>query len=167
MAETHITESTFAAELGAGRTITYFTRGVSMRPLLRTAETHVHICPLAGMSEEERARRLPHGIVLYQRTGGQLVLHRLIKQEGDVFWMRGDNTYGLEPIREEQLLGVVDRIWRKGAYIDVLTDRAYRRYVRRRLLTYPLRCAVHFPCLWARKTARRLLRRGKSAPTES
>ncbi len=163
MADTHINESTLADELRAGRTITYFTRGVSMRPLLRTNETHVHIRPLIGMSAEDRDKYLPHGIVLYQRAGGQLVLHRLIRREGDVYYMRGDNTYGLEPIREGQLLGVVDLVWRKDAYVDVLTDPVYRRYVRRRLAHYPLRCIVHYPYRWARGLARRLLGRGRTS----
>ncbi len=152
------TETTLIDELRAGRTVTYFTQGVSMRPLLRTAETHVHILPIEGAEVY-----LPRGIVLYQRPNGQLVLHRLIKQEGDIYYMRGDNTYGLEPIRREQILGVVDRIWRDGAYIDVATDRRYGRYVRRRIRNYPLRCVMHTIGLWPRAVARRILKRGKRA----
>ncbi len=83
-------ETTLVGELRAGRSVTYFTRGVSMRPLLRTAETHVHILPIAGAEDY-----LERGIVLYVRHNGQLVLHRLIRQKGDIFYMRGDNTYGL------------------------------------------------------------------------
>ena len=131
-----MTETTIVEELRAGRAVTYFTNGVSMRPLLRTAETHVHILPLSAEGAEAY---LPQGIVLYVRPTGKLVLHRLIKQEGDVYYMRGDNTYGLEPIRREQMIGVVDTVWRKGRYIDVATDRHYLGYVRRRLKNYPAR----------------------------
>ncbi len=149
----HGNETTLVSELRAGRSVTYFTRGTSMRPLLRTAETHVHICPV----EERPPQELD--IVLYLRVNGQQVLHRLIRQEGEICYIRGDNTYGLEPVRREQIVGVVDQIWRKGAYIHVDTDRRYRRYVRRRLWNYPLRCAVHYPYMWARAAARRLLKR--------
>ena len=135
-AMTAMTETTVVDELRAGRAVTYFTHGVSMRPLLRTAETHVHILSL---STEGAEAYLPQGIVLYVRPSGKLVLHRLIKQEGDVYYMRGDNTYGLEPIRREQMIGVVDTVWKKGRYIDVATDRRYLRYVRRRLKNYPAR----------------------------
>ncbi len=157
----HMTETTLVEELRAGRAVTYFTRGVSMRPLLRTAETHVHIRPIEGAEAY-----LDRGIVLYVRASGQLVLHRLIRREGDIYYMRGDNTYGLEPVRREQIIGVVDRIWRKGRYLEVATDRRYRRYVRRRLWNYPLRCAVHYPYAWARRLARRVLRRGKTKQSE-
>lgn len=132
------TETTVVGELRAGRAVTYFTHGTSMRPLLRTAETHVHILPIDGAEAY-----LEHGIVLYVRPTGKLVLHRLIKQEGDVYYMRGDNTYGLEPVRREQMVGVVDTIWRDGQYIDVATDRRYRRYVKRRLKSYPVRHLAH------------------------
>ncbi len=131
--ETHILD-----ELRAGRAVTYFTEGVSMRPLLRTAETHVHILPIEGAE-----RYLPLGIVLYVRPRGELVLHRLVKQEGDIYYMRGDNTYAPEPVRREQMVGVVDMIWRKGKYIDVAQDRRYRRYVKRRLRSYPVRRLIY------------------------
>ncbi len=130
------TETSVIQELRDGRAVTYFTHGTSMRPLLMTAETHVHILPI---DREGADRYLPEGIVLYVRADGRMVLHRLIKQEGAVYYMRGDNTYGLEPVRREQIIGVVDMIWRRGKYIDVAEDRRYLRYVRRRLRRYPLR----------------------------
>ncbi len=158
-----INESTIIDELAAGRSVTYFTRGVSMRPLLCTAETHVHILPAwcGADATPDTDRIRPRDIVLYVRANGQLVLHRLIRRKGDLCLIRGDNTYGLEPVRREQIIGVVDLIWRKGAYVDVATDRRYHRYVSRRLWNYPLRCAVHYPYLWARSVARRLLRRSR------
>ena len=147
-------ETSVAGELRAGRAVTYFTNGVSMRPLLRTAETHVHILPLNAEGAEAY---LPHGIVLYIRPTGKLVLHRLIKQEGDVYYMCGDNTYGLEPIHREQMIGVVDTVWKNGRYIDVATDRRYLRYVRRRLKSYPARYFAHR----VKSRLRRALRLGR------
>ncbi len=169
MADLSSNETTLLAELRAGRTVTYFTRGVSMRPLLRTAETHVHIrpvrpagAPVADATADAWVSEIrERDILLYVRASGQLVLHRLIKRDGDRYLIRGDNTYGLEPVRREQIVGVVDLIWRKGRYIDVAVDRRYRRYVTRRILNYPLRCCVHYPAMWARALARRILRRGR------
>ena len=156
---THMTETTIVEELRAGRAITYFTNGVSMRPLLRTAETHVHILPLSAEGAEAY---LPQGIVLYVRPSGKLVLHRLIKQEGDVYYMRGDNTYGLEPIRREQMIGVVDTVWKDGRYIDVATDRRYLAYVRRRLKNYPARYFAYR----VKSKLRRALRIGRKAESK-
>ncbi len=149
-------DSAILSELAEGRSVMYFTCGVSMRPLLRTAETHVHILPI-----KEAESYLERGIVLYRRANGQLVLHRLIRRDGDIYYMRGDNTYGLEPIRQEQLLGVVDLIWRKNRYIDVATDRRYHRYVKRRIWNYPLRCVVYYPYRFARSVAARIWKPNK------
>ncbi len=134
MNQTSVTE-----ELAAGRPVTFFTVGVSMRPLLRERETHVRIVPLSESRSELRER----DIVLYVRRSGRLVLHRLIKQDANALYMRGDNTYGLERIERAQAIGVVEQIWRKGQYIDVQNDRRYHRYVTRRLLNYPIRYVIY------------------------
>ncbi len=139
-------ETTVIEELKAGRSVTIFTVGVSMRPLLVERETHVMVKPLVEPADRD--------ILLYVRTNGQIVLHRLIKQDERFLYMRGDNTYGLERIERSQAIGVVEHIYRKGGYIDVATDRRYRAYVTRRLYDYPLRA------LWMRVKwkANRLLR---------
>ncbi len=56
-------------------------------------------------------------------------------------------------------MGVVDLIWKDGAYIDVRNDRRYRRYVRRRIADYPVRWLVHNVDIRLRALARRILRR--------
>lgn len=124
-------QASIAEELKNGKTITYFTLGISMRPLLIERKTHVRICPLTQAREND--------ILLYIRENGSYVLHRLVKQEEDWFYMRGDNTFGPERIRKEQAIGVVTQIYRKGKYIEVETNRMYQWYVRLWRLNYPLR----------------------------
>ncbi len=128
-------ESTVFEELQAGHSVTVFTVGVSMRPLLIERKTHVMLKPI------DKAENLD--ILLYARTNGKQVLHRLLKQDSEYYYMRGDNTFGLERIRKEQAFGVVAQIYRKGKYIDVSSDRGYACYVRFWLLNYPFRFVYH------------------------
>ncbi len=122
-------------ELKQGKTVTYFTVGVSMRPLLMERKTHVFIAPLDCAKNGD--------ILLYVRENGSLVLHRCIRQDADCYFMRGDNTYGLEKIRKEQAIGVVMHIYRKGK--TFATDCvAYRVYVCLWRLLYPTRFVLKF-----------------------
>ncbi len=143
---TETKHTTFAEELSCGHTVTYFTVGVSMRPLLIERETHVMIAPVQTA--------VPGDILLYTRRNGSHVLHRCIRADGQFCYMRGDNTYGLEKIHREQVLGVVTHIYRKGRRFDT-NHEAYRRYVSFWNTIYPFRW------LWwkIKRTERSILRR--------
>lgn len=118
-------------ELKAGRSVTYFTVGTSMQPLLLERRTHVTIRPLAKAEAGD--------ILLYVRENGKLVLHRLIQQDADHYYLRGDNTYELETLSKAQAIGVVSHIYRKGKTLDVKKNAAYRMYVAFWNTIYPLR----------------------------
>ncbi len=130
-----VRHSTIPAELAAGRSVTYFTVGTSMLPLLRERQTHATISPLT------EARR--GDIILYIRKNGALVLHRCIKADDACYYMRGDHTYGLESIRKEQAIGVVTHIYRKDKYFDVQTNAAYKLYAALWGAIYPFRWLMH------------------------
>ncbi len=123
--------TTVADEVKRGNSVTYFTVGVSMRPLLTERKTHVTIVPLELAKNGD--------ILLYVRSNGSQVLHRCIKQDESRYYMRGDNTYGLEPIKREQAVGVVTHIYRKGRRFDVKKSKPYRAYVILWRLLYPAR----------------------------
>lgn len=54
-------------------------------------------------------------MVLYRRTGGAYVLHRIQRIEEDTLTMVGDAQTVLEPgVRREQVIAVVTRVERKG-----------------------------------------------------
>ncbi len=129
-------------ELKSGKTVTYFTVGVSMRPLLTERKTHVMIAPPGKVKNGD--------VLLYVRKNGALVLHRLIKQDESSYYMRGDNTYGLECIEKAQALGVMTYIYRKGKTFDV-KNKAYRAYV---VLWRAL-----YPCRWLLFKAKAIFRR--------
>ncbi len=131
-----ITHTTIAQELASGNAVTYFTVGVSMRPLLTSRRTHVQIAPLTQPVQKG-------DILLYRRQNGALVLHRCIRQDGEYYYMRGDNTYGLEPIAKHQALGVVTHIYRRGRLFGVRESVGYRCYAAVWTLLYPLRLGLH------------------------
>ncbi len=128
-----VRRTTIAEELAQGKTVIYFTVGVSMQPLLFERRTHVTIAPLKGGARN-------NDILLYLRKNGAQVLHRLIKQDEAFFYMRGDNTYGLERIAKSQAIGVVTSIYRNGKQIDTERNWRYKGYVLLWRVNYPLRC---------------------------
>lgn len=54
-------------------------------------------------------------MLLYRRTGGQYILHRVYKVQSDSLVMIGDGQLSVEPgIRPEQVLATVSAVRRKG-----------------------------------------------------
>ena len=98
-------------------------KGTSMWPLLREGKSWVQVTSRDG-------RQLRAGdVVLYRRSDGQLVLHRIIRVENDgTYWVCGDHQWKLEErIREEQILAVARTFSRNGYLIDAHT-KWYRLY---------------------------------------
>lgn len=123
--------TSYEEQLHAGETITCFTVGDSMEPLLYNRSTHVFI---KNADEELRRNDIP----LYKRPSGQYVMHRIIRVSKDHYYTRGDNRCGLEKIPKDWVIGVVTKIYRKGKYISV-TDPGYRLYVFLWNVLYPFR----------------------------
>lgn len=85
--------------------------GSSMRPFLRDKRDAVLLAPPKG---EPR----PGDILFYLRSPTVCILHRVHALRGDgTLLMCGDAQTGLEPIRREQILGVVSHIKRDGKAI--------------------------------------------------
>ena len=115
--------------------LVYKTRGVSMEPMLRQNRDLVVI--------EVPDGRLKRYDVAFYRRGNAYVLHRVIRVTEDGYRIRGDNTYNIEIVPENDIIGVLTGFCRKGK--EYTTDnRAYRRYVRFWCAIYPLRA------LWVR-----------------
>ena len=136
--------TTLKDELCSGRSITYFTVGSSMQPLLFERQTHVMLSPIKDGVKK-------YDIVLYIRADGTYVLHRCIKVKDGYCIIRGDNTYYLEHVKNETMIGVVTHIYRKGKMIDVKKSKAYRFYSVLWTNTYGLR---HFILRAGRKIKR-------------
>ena len=90
--------------------------GTSMWPLLQEGKSRVHIVARDGM-------KLSKGdIVLYRRSDGTFVLHRIVKVKNDLFFLCGDHQWRpLERIQEAQILAVAQGFFRNGCYFDEKT----------------------------------------------
>ena len=143
----NIRHSTIENELKSGNTVTYYTVGVSMQPLLSERETIVVIAPKTAKKND---------IVLYIRENGQYVLHRLKNEDNDFYYMRGDNTYPLERVEKSQAIGVVTHIHRKGRVIDVEASKGYKLYVLFWNFIYPVRLLLWKCKLFAIRAVRRI-----------
>ena len=127
--------------------LVYRTRGRSMEPMLRQNRDLVIIRPPSSRLEK-------YDVALYRR-GDRYVLHRVIGTEGGVYLIRGDNTYSVERVPEDAVIGVLTGFQRKGREFDV-TDRGYRQYARFWNSVYPLRSAAWHVRFALKKAARKL-----------
>ena len=144
---------TFEELLARDGKLVYRTKGVSMEPMLRQNRDLVVIRVPAS-----RLRK--YDVALYKR-GKDYVLHRVIGVGEDHYLIRGDNTFAVETVPDDAVIGVLTGFQRRGREHSV-TDPGYRAYVRLWDGLYPLRA------LWVRGRrltgrAVRRLRRGEGA----
>jgi len=116
-----------------------FTKGPSMRPMLRQGKDIVVITKPSG---ELKKGDVP----LYKRRNYDfLVLHRILKVRDNDYIIRGDNTYSLEHVPKDYVVGVLKGFYRNGKYYDCNKSRSYKAYVVYNRITY-------FPRkLWVKK----------------
>lgn len=128
-------KTTYEQELAQKGFLLYTTVGRSMRPFLRSGEDLMRI-------EARDAERLKAGdAVLYRRKSGKYVLHRIVRVRAEDYVLCGDNCWDFEPgIRDEQILGVLTTVIRKGKPVDVRSF-GYRLRVNLWWVLYPLRAA--------------------------
>lgn len=131
--------------------LVYKTRGVSMEPMLRQNRDLVIVRVPA-------CRLQKYDVALYRR-GRNYVLHRVIGVEKDHYLIRGDNTYSVEIVPDEAVIGVLTSFKRKGKTISI-ENRLYRIYVCFWNAIYPIR-ALYARC---RRAAVRAARRAGILP---
>ncbi len=122
--------ASFEEILARDGVLVYKTSGVSMRPMLRQNRDLVTV-----RTPSSRLKRFD--VALYRR-GGDYVLHRVIKVRDGSYLIRGDNTFTLESVRDDAVIGVLTDFVRKGKEHGV-TERGYRAYVKIWNAIYPLR----------------------------
>ena len=134
--------------------LVYSIRGVSMLPMLRQDRDLVVIRAVDREADRFSGQRLrPYDVAFYRR-GENYVLHRVISVTGWGYLLRGDNTYSLEKVPEEHVLGVLTSFVRDGREYEV-TDPRYLIYVRLWCASYGLRAAA----VRGRGLLRRVLKR--------
>lgn len=112
------------------------TVGMSMKPMLRNRRDRVLIKPLG----EERLKK--YDLPLYRLPDGRYVFHRVIDVRDGYYVIRGDNTYQLEKIPDEWIVGVMVEFWR-GKKHYTADHKGYRRYAAFWHAIYPIRAALH------------------------
>ncbi len=109
------------------------TQGNSMFPLFRTHKDIVIIKPPVFPLEKD-------DVPLYRKNGRkELVLHRILKRKGDVYVIRGDNTYAKEYVKQSDIVGVLSGFFRNGKYYNCKESKPYKAYVFAVKIFYPFR----------------------------
>lgn len=73
--------------------------GTSMEPVLHNGETHTLI---------KQERYAIGDILVYEYKNEGLLAHRLLKVENNRYFCKGDNSFRLEDISEEQIIGKIE-----------------------------------------------------------
>ncbi len=95
--------------VGSGGTMPLVVTGNSMRPFLKDGE-HTVWLERCTDSDFKRGR-----ILLFNRAGGKIVLHRIIKVRSDgILVMNGDAQNWCESIEKKQVIAVVTHIEANG-----------------------------------------------------
>ena len=104
--------STYEEQLEKYGELIYTNVGTSMMPLIRNHKD------LLVIEKKECIKKFD--VVLYKRTNGSYVLHRIIKVRKEDYVLCGDNcTYKEYGIKEEQILGVLKRVIRDGKELSL------------------------------------------------
>lgn len=113
------------------------TAGFSMWPMLRNRRDRVIIRAYEG---DEKTKI--NDLALYLRADGKYVLHRILWAKPTHCIARGDNTFFLEKVKPETILGRVTEFYRNDKHHA--TDAfLYRVYVWLWRLLYPTRFVCH------------------------
>lgn len=111
--------------------------GVSMWPLLRQKKDSVLI------KKVNRPLR-KYDVILFERTNGQLVLHRLVKIKDGKYYFCGDNQSFIERgIHDENIIGIMDGYYRKEKYHSV-NEFVYKIYSVIIVLCRPIRYILNY-----------------------
>jgi hypothetical protein len=135
-------DGALAAELlRSGRAVEIVVGGESMWPLLQSG-WRVRIEPAPARVGD---------LVAVERDG-HLVVHRLVKLEGERATLRGDNTGRDDPpARTSDLLGVVTAVWTSSGRCLSLTKRRWNMVGR---AVAHVATRTHRPWRWALRLAR-------------
>jgi hypothetical protein len=94
--------------------------GVSMKPMIYDRKGIVEIHTLEG-----EARR--YDVVMYLRSDGVGVIHRVLHVKDDHYVIVGDNCWRLEYVPKKDVYGIAVRFYRKGKWYDCSCT-GYRLY---------------------------------------
>ncbi len=101
--------------------VRFTVKGNSMYPLLRGNRDEVEVVKCDSIGK--------YDIVLYKRSDGSYVLHRVLKKDNGALSIAGDFEQELEhPVYENQVIAKVDNIIRAGGKVISCTGKVYKIY---------------------------------------
>ena len=127
--------------------------GVSMQPLFKT---HRDVMVIRAVEREMKK----YDVVLYEVGEDRYFLHRIIKVKPEYYLIRGDNTFVLEKVKKESVIGVLTSYTRKGKKHTV-NDFSYKLYSRVWNFIYPVRYILRKLRIFLTRVYRKLFRRGR------
>lgn len=136
--------------LRSGRQVELTATGCSMRPMLWGGVSKVRL------TVPEKLRR--GDVILYKRSSGTYVLHRITAMTGTGYVCCGDAQTMLEPgVMPEQVLAAMQAFTWRGRWVKC-SDRRYQMYWRVWLALRPARRVL----MGIRRRLRRAVGRGRS-----
>ena len=144
-------DSAVETELSKHGVYASVTRGISMRPLFKTNRDMVIL-------KRPTHELKKYDVVLYKNSAGRYVLHRIVKIRSDELLIRGDNTYALEHVKSDEILGVLTEFNRKGKRMSV-DNLGYRVYSRVWNFIYPFRYLFVVAIRFAKKVYGKIFKR--------
>ena len=136
------------------------TSGTSMRPLFKTHRDVIIVRKPQGELKK-------YDVALYRaQTGEMYILHRVIGVGDDVYLIRGDNTFVVERVRKDRVIGILTEFNRAGKKHSV-EEFGYKLYSRMWHYIYPVRYVWHSLYRLMVKVYRFLFKRKKKAQTEN
>lgn len=145
-------QTTIAQQLQQEGFVLTHSMGVSMQPMLKQQTEQLLI-------EKPDTQPRKGDVVLFCRSSGQYVLHRVIRVEKGHYLILGDNCYGKpEKVKLQNIIGILKGFYRGNNYIDCRTNRGYRVYSFLWRLSYPIRFPLHHCLGFLRRVIKRLRR---------
>lgn len=126
---------TIEAELEKDGYILSLSVGTSMQPMLNQRTEQILI---------ERISSPPkvNDVVLFKRSHGQYVLHRIVRRCRDFYLIRGDNCYENEKVLPKQIIGILTGFYKGDKYICCASNMRYLCYTAFWRVSFPVRLGV-------------------------
>ena len=114
------TQRNYKTEIEKSGAIAFVPGGNSMWPTLKNRGQSVIV-------RKKDGRLKKYDVAFYLRDNGSFVLHRVMEVVEDGYTMLGDSQYNLEPVREEQVFGVLEGFYHGKKYITVDNPRYIKK----------------------------------------
>ena len=112
-----IIKGDYQAVLEKNGTLSFVPNGVSMWPFIKNRSQTVII-------ESVTTPPVKYDVVFFKRQDGSYVLHRIIEDLGDHYLVKGDSLFCVEPVKKEQIIGIMTGFYKGRKYIPA-TDKKY------------------------------------------